>query len=802
MPTNYLKITARRLFRQKAFSLINILGLSIGLAACLLLYLYVQYELSYDAYNDKSGRIVRITSNIHSQENDIALAGTPSILGPTLLRDCPELEAFVRFDRANFNIRDNGEMVSAPNFYYTDPGIFYVFDFSFLEGSPKTALKNPNSIVLTKSAAKHYLGPGSALGRTLVANGIPYQVTAVVRDRPGNSDLNIEALVSKDFSATEDWVTSDFDDFTFLLFRNPPDLRRFNSRLPALTTKYSKPALEKAALTEYSYTFSAEKLADVHFSKGKLIDTPKGNRQFLTIFSVLAAFILVIALLNYINLSTTNAIERAKEVAVRKVIGARPASLIRQFLAESSFLIAIAWFIAFGLLLIAIPLFNRLLSTRLTFGGWQTLLLPLLLFPLTTLLAGGYPAFVLSRFSPIRTLKGNRGYRRLRTSPKQGTTLWAMFTEQQGGGVGLRKTLTVVQFAIALVMLAGTVVIFEQMQFVSHKDLGMDRSDVVCFNIPRDSALAAAAPAFITALRKEAAIQGISVGSGLPTEGFELGSATVNTSGKKRIVMVNYFFIDAKLLPLLHMPIAAGRNFSDSLQTDKQQSFIVNQTFVQTMGWKTGIGESIEGGGVKGRVVGVVKDFFFQSLHNAISPLIMVYRPDPLAVLVKTRPAELPRVKQLWKAHFPAAPFDYYFMDESFAKQYDKDRTAMSLFNAFTSLAIFICFIGLFGLVSLLVIRRTKEIGIRKVLGATVTHLVALFTNDLLLLVGLAAVIALPLAAIGANRWLSSYAYHTGLSPWIFATPLVVILALTMLVAGLRIIRAATANPVSSLRME
>ncbi len=782
MPTIHLRSAIRRLLRHKAFSLINILGLSIGLAACLLLWLYVQYELSYDAYNQKAPRIVRVTNLIHSPENDIAIAGTPSILGPTLLRDCPEVEAAVRIEASTFNIRQNGEMVSAPNFYYADPNIFSVFDFTFLQGSQATALRNPHSIVLTQSAAKHYLGAGSAIGRTITANGIPYQVTAVVRDRPGNSDLNIEALASKDYPPTEDWVTSDFEVYTFLLFRNPPDLRRFNSRLPAVTTKYSKPALGKAALTEYSFTFTAEKLADVHFSIGKLEDTPKGNRQFLTIFSVLAVFILLIALLNYINLSTTKAIERAKEVAVRKVIGARPASLIRQFLAESSFLIAIAWIIAFGLLLLTIPLFNRLLSTQLSFGGWHTFLLPLLLFPLTTLLAGGYPAFVLSRFSPIKAIKGQ--------------------SEKQGGGVGLRKTLTVVQFAIALAMLAGTVVIYQQMQFVSRKDLGMDRSNVICFNIPRDSAMAAAAPAFIAALHQETAIHGISVGSGLPTEGFQLGSATVNTSGKKRIVMVNYFFIDPKLLPLLHMPIAAGRNFSDSLQTDKQQSFIVNQTFVHTMGWKTGIGESIEGSGIKGHVVGVVTDFFFQSLHNAIAPLIMVYRPDPLAVLVKTNPGELPRLKQLWKAYFPAAPFDYYFMDESFAKQYDKDRTAMSLFNAFTALAIFICFIGLFGLVSLLVIRRTKEIGIRKVLGATVTHLVTLFTNDLLLLVGLAAVIALPPAALGANRWLSSYAYHTGLSAWIFGAPLLVILVLTMLVAGLRIMRAASANPVKSLRTE
>jgi putative ABC transport system permease protein len=783
MATIHLRSACRRLLRHKAFSLINILGLSIGLAACLLLSLYVQYELSYDAYNDKAARIVRVTSNIHSAESDISMAGTPSILGPTLLRDCPEVEAAVRIEQATFNIRQNGEMISATNFVYTEPAIFSVFSFSFLQGSPLTALKNPNSIVLTQSAAKHYLGAGTALGRTLTANGIPYQVTAIISDRPGNSDLTIDALVSKDFKSTEDWVTSDFDDYTFLLFRNPPDIRSFNNRLPALTTKYSKPALAKADLTEYSFTFSAEKLTDVHFSTGKLEETPKGNRQFVTIFSILAGVILVIALLNYINLSTTKAIERAKEVAVRKVIGARPARLVRQFLAESSFLIAIAWIIAFGLLLVAIPLFNRLLSIHLALAGWQTLILPLLLFPLTTLLAGGYPAFVLSRFSPIKSLKGH--------------------FQQQGKGVGLRKTLTVIQFAIALMMLAGTVAIYHQMQFVAHKDLVMDRNGIVCINIPRDSAIDGAAPAFITSLRQESSIHDISVGSGFPTDGFQLGSTTGAVNGKKRILMNHYFYIDPNLLPLLHIPLVAGRNFSDSLQTDKKQSFIVNQAFVNKMGWKTGLGESLEGGGVKGQVVGVVKDFFFQSLHNAIAPVVMVFRTDPpLAILLKTTPAELPRLKQLWKAHFPATPFDYYFMDESLAKQYDKDRTTMTLFNAFTALAIFICFIGIFGLISLLVIRRTKEIGIRKVLGATVTHLITLFTNDLLLLVGIAAIIALPLAAIGANRWMSSYAYHAGLSAWIFATPLLLILALTLLVAGLRILQAAVANPVSSLRTE
>jgi putative ABC transport system permease protein len=708
------------------------------------------------------------------------------LLAPVLLRDCPDIESTVRIEPRAFNIHRNDETIAVKDFCYSEQSIFSIFSFAFLEGSPPTALKNPHSIVLSRNAANTWFGKGPALGKTLVCNGETCQVTGVVADRPGNSDLPISALVYKDWSSKTSWINSDFDIYTFVLFRNTPNVQAFNDKLPKLTRRYIQPELDQQNLKGYHFDFMAEKLADMHFSKGKLEDTPKGDRQFLTIFSWLAIFILLIALLNYINLSTAKAVERAKEVAVRKVVGARPGRLVRQFIGESAFLIAIACVISFGIVLALLPLFNRLLDIRIRFDSWGNVVFPVLLFPLTTILAGGYPAFVLSRFSPLRALKG--------------------YTEGAGKGVGLRKTLIVIQFVIALAMLAGTVVIYRQMQFISHKDLGADHSGIACFPIPPDPAALAASPAFIQALRQDAGVQGISIGSGLPVEGVQLASTVLWAGGKQRTMMFNYFYVDPQLLPLLHIGLAAGRNFSDSLKIDKQESFIVNEALVRTMGWKTGVGQPIafEGSGIKGKIIGVVKDFYFKSLHNVIEPMVFVYRDQSpvTTVMVKTSPKELSRFRQLWHNYLPAFPFSYYFMDEQFDKQYATDRITMSLFNIFTFLAVIICLIGLYGLISLLVLRRTKELGVRKVLGASVGHLVTLFTNDLLVLIGIAAALAFPLAALGAGRWLASYAYHTSLSAWFFAGPVILIVMLALSVAAYRVVRAALANPVNALRSE
>lgn len=790
---HHLKLTARRLLRHKSFSLINVLGLSIGIAACLLIYLYVHNELTYDGYNQKKDRIARVTATFSSPESNTVLAITPTPLAGTLVRDFPELESAVRIQPAELIFRQQNQPLKEADLCYTEPSIFSIFTFTFLEGSADRALAAPGSIVLTRSFEKKYFGKARGLGQTLTCAGKTYKVTAVVDDRPANSDIPIRALLYKDFSKTTEWVGDGFDVYTFVLFHGKPDLPHFNARLPQVAAKYVQPQLDAAGAKGYRISFEMEMLKDLHFSQGKMEDTPKGNRSFNTIFSALAVFILLLALLNYINLSTTKAMERAKEVGVRKIVGARPFQLMRQFLGESGFLIAIAWLVAIGLVSAGIPVFNRTLDTHLAIKGWGTVIFLLLLFPLVVIGGGLYPAFVLSRFQPVKVLKGR-------------------FTGK-GKGFSLRKVLTVVQFVIALFMLAGTAIIHQQMSYIAHKDLGADRSQVVSINFPNvgqvqleggnDSLLRIRVTSFCAALRHESGIQGLSAGSGMPIEGSALGTTTAWSGGKRREMMCHYFYIDPQFLPLLRISLAAGRNLSDSFTTDKLEAFLVNESFVRMMGWKNPIGQPMEGYDHKGKIVGVVKDFFYTSLHNTIEPAVLVYSSNPtIAALVKTTPQQLPRLGEIWKQFFPDRPFDYYFLDENFMEQYKKDKNTMFLFNAFTALAIFISCLGLYGLVALITIQRTKEIGIRKVLGASLLQLVTLQSKDQVLLIVWAALIAVPLAGIGGQHWLNSYAWHAQLSVWIFVWPVVVILLLALAVTGFQITRTAQANPVESLRIQ
>ncbi len=782
MPANQLKVTARRLLRQKTISMINIFGLSIGLAACLLIYLYVRHELSFDAYHPQADRIARLTTTIHSPGADVSTALAPFTAGASLLRSFPEVQAVVRIDdESDIVIKSGTEILSPKNFMYSEPAIFSIFSFTFLEGSAAGALSAPNSLVLSRSAEKKYFGNQPALGKTLECNRKPWRVTAVFADQPANTDLRVDGLLSKDFS-TDTWLSDNDFAYTYILFRQKPDLKLFDQRLSRLTA-LAQPSLDENAGKDWHLKFHAEALADVHFSKGLIGDTPKGDRQFDRIFSALAMFILLIALLNYINLATARAAERAKEVGVRKVIGATPRSLVRQFLAESAILVTIAWLVAVGLVALALPFFNRILDTELSWTGWTTIIIPIILFPLTVLLAGGYPALVLSQFRPISVLKGKLA------GPAKGASL--------------RKVLTVAQFVIALAMLAGVIVFFGQMQFMQHRDLGLDQRQVLHISMPQDSVSAEMAPAFYETLRRESGIHGVTIGSGLPTDGAALQGIEINSGGKKRQLLCNEFFIDPQFLPMMHIVLAEGRNFSDSLATDHTENFIINQALVRSMGWRNGLGQTINCDNRKGKVIGVVKDFFWKSLHNSIDPAILTYRTDPPnAVLVKTTPSEIPRLKQLWKNSFPYSSFDYWFVDESFNALYKSDRTTQFLFNAFTGLAVLISCLGLYGLVSLITIQRTKEIGIRKVLGAPPHRLVLLLSADQLWLIGWAALIALPLATLGAQKWLATYAYHTNINLWMFLLPVLTLLLLTLAVTGYHILRAALANPVNSLRAE
>jgi putative ABC transport system permease protein len=784
MIQNYLKIAWRNLLKHKSFSLINILGLAIGIAACMIIFLYVHDELTFDLYNVKADRIARVTTRMHTPESDLVIATSPVMLAGTLKRDYPEVESTARLLNASAKVKSKGEMYSEESFYKTEQNVFSVFSFDFLEGSSMDALQNPGSIVITETIAKKYFGKETAQGKTMTCNGEDLRVTGVVKDRPANSDIKIDALLYADFSKTTVWM-DDFDNFTFILFYTKPDLKQFQHKLVDLSRKYIQPELDAGGgpggAGRYKIEFELEPLGAVHFSAGKLADTPKGNKQFNYVFSLLAVFILIIALLNYINLSTTKSTERAREVGIRKVSGASQFQLIRQFLFESIFLLMIACLLAIGLVEMGLPFFNKLLQTQLFLRWSNGLLFMVMIFSVTLSLAGLYPAFVLSAFQPVKVLKGN----------------WRHSIK----GVALRKTITISQFTIAAALILGTTVIYNQMKFVQEKDLGFNKNQLLDIFLPRDSVYMSSVKAFQNDLRSRPEIQGITIGGGFTSA--TMSSTITSSEGKRREFMCIYYAIDPEFLSVFKIPLAEGRNISDSFRTDKEEAFLVNEAFLKMMGWKTGVGQSLEGFFHKGKIVGVVKNFYFKSLHEVIEPLAMVYNTFPMnTTTVKIKPRDLPVVRTLYKKYLPDVPIDYSFFDEIVGKQYLKDRITMSLFNAFTILAILVSCLGLYGLVTLITVQRTKEIGIRKVLGATVNQLFTLMTKDLIKLVFWALVIGLPLAGFMMNKWLANYAYHISLDWSMFMIPILLVPIIALIVISGEVIKAAWMNPVTSLRSE
>ena len=782
MIKNYLKIAWRNLLKHKSFSFINILGLAIGIAACMIIFIYVHNELTYDQYNEKADRIARVTSIVHAPESDLVFATAPIPLPDALKRDYPEVEAATRLENSPQSVRLNNELTREDAFFKTDQNIFSIFSFDFVEGSPIGALQNPNSIVLTATTAKKYFGTVPALGKTMICNQQHFKVTAVIKDRPANSDIFIAALLSHDYSKDISWM-DDFSAYIFVLFNKKTNLKAFEQKLIPFSEKYTRAELDKADGQNYKVRFQLQTLADVHFAQGKMADTPKGNKQSSYIFSMLAFFILIIALLNYINLSTAKSTERAKEVGIRKVSGALRFQLMRQFLFESFFLITIAWLLAAVLVFFSLPFFNRLLQTKLSISLQESIFFMVMIFLVTFLLAGLYPAFVLSSFKPVKVLKGS----------------W----RHSGTGVLLRKTVTITQFAIAAALIMGTTVIYSQLHFIEKKDIGFSKTELLNIYLPSDSALKPSIKAFHDELRQRSEIGDLTVGTAMMEDGITLGTMFVQSNGKRRELMSTIFCIDPHFLPVFQIKLAEGRNLSDSFATDRKEAFLVNEAFVKSMGWKSAIGQPMDGFYHKGKVVGVVKNFYYKSLHNLVEPLVLVYNINPLSTTtVRIKPVNLPIVKEIFKKHFSTIPINYSFFDEIIDKQYQQDRITMSLFNNFTILAIFVSCLGLYGLVALIAVQRTKEIGIRKVLGATLQQLLSLLTKDFVKLVLVAVLIALPLAGYFMNKWLQTYAYHTQLSWWMFIIPVVLILLVTFIVISKEIIKTALANPVKSLRSE
>lgn len=783
MIKNYLKIAWRNLLRNKTFSLINILGLSIGVATCLLIFFYVQYELSYDSHHAKKDRIVRITGTFKTPDGDVRLAVSPSLLTEELKRSFPEIENAVRLKPMEPVVEFNNDHFREEHFFSADQTVFDVFDFDFKEGSKKDALVNPKSIVLTETVAKKYFGNSPAVGQTMKIDKELWNVTAVIKNPPTNADIKIRALRSVDFTKVTNWTQDDFDVYTFALFKGVPELKSFSTKLNDISVRLIQPELDQQDAKEYHVLFELQQLKDVHYTNGLLNDMGKGSKQINYMFSLLAVFILVIALFNYINLSTAKATERAKEVGVRKVNGAMRWQLVRQFLFESFLLILAAWAIAITVALLVLPLFNRLLETGIQFSFKQHATFMVLAFLLTILLAGLYPAFVLSGFKPVEILKGK----------------W----RHSSSGVFLRKSLTVVQFVLTACLITGAIVIYTQMRYVAKKDLGFNVKNIINLDIESDSVSQQNAKVLVNELRSIFGAENISAGGGIQGEGMAMGTTFVETeNGKKRELMSSYQFVDKEFIPFYGITVKEGRNLSDSLATDKT-SFIVNEAYVANMKWKTALGKNMDGFGRKGKVIGVVKNYYYESLKDMIKPTILLLTPRIMSsIAIKAEPKDLPRLTQLWKKYFPALPIDYEFIDEAYAEKYQKDRTTQTLFTFFTVLAIFISMMGLYGLVSLMAVHRSKEIGVRKVLGASLPQLLSILSKGFVRLIIIASVIAVPLSWYAMHYWLQDYAYHINLSWWMFTIPVILIVIVALLVIAKQVFTAATANPVKALRSE
>ncbi|GAB3316619.1 ABC transporter permease [Larkinella ripae] len=784
MLSNYLTIALRNLWRNKLYTGLNLGGLAIGLAACLLMALYVTHEFSYDGFHPRADRIVRVTTEMKTPESPLSIASSPVPLADALKRDYPEVETAVRFLPTSAVVRHGEKLLQESDVYYADSDVFTVFSYAFRAGNPATALSSPNSVVVAERFAQKYFGTTDVLGKSIEFNQQPVRITGVIADAPSNTDLPVNALLAKQFVGSRSWVEDDFPCYTYVLFREQPNLAVFSKKLDQLAGKYANPELKKMGAEGYSLRFPAEQLKDVHYSQGKMADTPKGSKQYGYLFAFLAVFVLAIALLNYVNLLTAKATERAKEVGIRKASGAQRGQLIRQFLLESGLLSGFSVGIAVMLVGMALPFFNALLQIRMQISGSEAALLPGFTWLLITLLGGLYPALVLSDFRPVEVLKGRLG--------------------TYGKGAWLRKSVIVFQFVLAVGMMAGVLVIRRQMNFLQNHDLGFTKERILTLHLPDDSTARAGARALANSLNDQSGIAGVTLGSGLqPAALVPMASTTIRSTGRKRELMSNYLFVDEQFMPLLGMKLKTGRNLSAQSKADQKGGFLVNEAFVKMAGWKTALGQPIDGFGHKGEVVGVVKNFHYRSLHNLIEPLVLVYNTIPASsLMVKMKPDQLPVVKAIWERHYPMAPFDYAFLEQSFEAQYHKDRVMMTVFNGFAALTMLVSCLGLFGFVTFTTGQRTKEIGIRKILGASVVNVVLLLSKDFLKLVLIAIFVAAPLAWYALDRWLQDFAYQVGLEGWIFATAGGLVVLIALLTVSFQSMKAALTNPVKSLKNE
>jgi len=801
MLRNYFTIAFRNLKKHKIFSLVNIAGLAVGLAVFWLMALYVADELSFDRWEENSSRIYRVVHSAEWPAGKFRLAPTSALFAHSLKKDFSEIEEAARIDpEGGGTILYQDKKIQAGDILFADNSFLTIFQPSFLAGDSHQALSNPHSIVLTKTLAEKIFGDiDNALGKTVTFRNDDQQqqVTGVIEDMPANSHLGFSALRSMPDLSGATWP--DFDKYTYVLLRKDADPRQLEARFPAFFQRYLSSFMEKTR-----YHMWLQPLPSIHLHSSDLsYDNGRNNSdiRYIWLFASIALLILVIAVINYINLSTARSSIRVKEVGVRKVIGSGRRQLISLFLAESVLFTLIAAAISIGLAGMLIPFFDQLSGKNLTlwqFGKIPTLTI-LLAFTLLTGLAGGfYPALFLSGFRTIPALKGQQG--------------------SQKTNILFRKSLVTFQFVITIVLIAGSITLYQQLQYMHNKDLGFNKQQVLTFHIDNPS-VRERIKDLKTRLQKSPLIESAG-GAGNPIGNNDIGSTSFDFEQNNGSIapdarMVQSFYIDEDYLHTLQIPLAKGRNFSPDRPTDLHNAVLVNETLVNQLSWTEPLGKKVRmrtgpnGATQDALVIGVVKDFSIYSLQHKIEPLVLLLPPVPkeddncyVRLSKANLPAALHYIETTYRDLDPAASFEYHFLDDNFERQYATEEHEGRLLLTFTALAIFIACLGLFGLVTFAVEQRTKEIGIRRVLGASVTGIISLVSKDLIRPVVLAVLIATPIAWYILHRWLEGFAYRVNITVGIFAGAGMLALLIAALTVSLRARRAARVPPAKSLRTE
>ncbi len=796
MIKNLLLIAFRNFKKDKWYSLLNILGLTIGITFSLFLIFYITDELNYDRYNEKADRIVRIVSYIQERDKNTDWTVTQLPLAATLKKDFPEVEESARLlARERTLFKKGNEGFYETKIYYADSSIFNIFSYKFVEGNAANALNKPNSIVISRTLAEKYFGKNKpAFGKTMKTVYDLYKVTGVIEDVPRNSHLRFDMLISMSTilkgpnDGQDNW--GNFNNFTYVLLKPGTSAEAFNKKLIPMYEKYMAPIFAKFNVKIH---YGVQPITSIHLHS-KLEGEPEeaGDMSYIRIFSAVAFFMLLIACINYMNLTTARSARRAKEIGIRKVAGSTKKQLVGQFLSESCITSLAALLLSIILVILLMPAFNSISGKEFTM---QTLLQPfnilllivILLF--TGFVGGSYPAFYLSGFQPVSILRGA--------------------LSKASGNVNLRRTLVVLQFSISMIMLICTWVVYSQLSYIRKKDVGFNKNQVMMIVVNTGEDERSKIFAMNNEFRNLPGVKTVGTGNNYPgTPNINLNLFTVQTNTGHVDKGIEDYGIDENYLAALSIPVVKGRNFSGP--SDTLHSIMVNEALVKHFRWDNAIGKRVTfPGDTSGRsleVIGVVRDFNQKSLYNTIGPLLLFYSPNSNIIQVKLNPGDIKtsitKAESIWKKYFPQLPFEYKFLDDDFNSQYAADQKRGKIFAAFSVLTILITCLGLLGLTAFTTQQKQKEISVRRVMGASVMQVVTLITKNYLWLSLIAAAIAFPVAWYFMNNWLHIFPYNGGISAVPFILSAFVIVLTASCTAMFHSARAALANPARILKTE